>query len=90
VYDLAIARDTVASIGDDDVAAGTTRPNHVKATVSHEYQVIARAGEHDIGAGRVVEWGGGSKLARTKSASSSLAVPSIGPIVAAPADQQIT
>jgi hypothetical protein len=89
VYHLTITGDTVLTIGDDNVSAGSAEPNHVKSAISHEHHVIAGASEHNIGAVRIVELADGSKLARGKRASNSLVVPSIDSIVAAPADQQI-
>ncbi len=89
VYDLAITGDTVLAIGDDNVSAGSARPDHVKSAVAHEYHVIARASEHNIGAVRIVERPDRSKRARTKRASRSLVVSSIDSIVAASTNQQI-
>jgi hypothetical protein len=87
VYNLAITNDTVAAICNDNVSPRSAEPNRVKPAVSHEDQVIARSGKYDIGTRRIVKWTERSKPARTERASSSLAVPSVNLIVAAPANQ---
>jgi hypothetical protein len=90
VYYLAITNDAIASICNDNISPRSAEPNRVIPAVSHENQVIARSGENNIGARRVVKWAGKSKPARTERASTSLAIPSVDPIVAAPTNQQIS